>query len=497
MKIKIFSIALFFAFFISNAQTNLPQFQSNTLECEYISNSVYPCETEFSHNTSQTYLDTFDPVVYNVFIWDIRNDQGGGQGNPLNEYEALTAVAELNKTFNEYKIFFKYHGFDIINNTTLYNILSRHDLYDAVTDDPQHPEWVKSNSFNIYIKYNMEGGGFIEKRFEPITVINKGSFMSSINGNSTTLHHEIGHCMGLHHTFNNFFPTTSGTCEHVTRNPSDPNYNADVAGDFVTDTAAVPNFGWDFTVDPPVQYDDIDDDCEYIGNGVDCEDDLYQIFESDVRNIMAYNSQGCKDRFSMGQGIRMRESATLICPENELDDAVNTNGLNGIASLYEPYKGEYFLAGPLPVDDDGNLNPPLFQPGFDYVFVDCDCNCPVPTDYDNINFTLPGWSQSTISANETDYSIITHPNHRAIKILQVGDTQPRRCYDNNNRAPSGGTIIKFNDNVLNTNVTITPQDSTSINDTNLINNLQPGLYNIIEQYEDGETEQQLIIKENN
>ena len=61
----------------------------------------------------------------------------------------------------------------------------------------------------------------------------------------------------------------------------------------------------------------------------------------------------------MGQGIRMREAVTLICPENRLDDAVNTNGLNGIASLYEPYKGEYYVSGP------ATTNPPLFQPGFD------------------------------------------------------------------------------------------------------------------------------------
>ncbi len=59
------------------------------------------------------------------------------------------------------------------------------------------------------------------------------------------------------------------------------------------------------------------------------------------------------------------------------------------------------------------------------------------------------------------------------------------------------SVIKFNENVLNINVTITQQDSVSINNENLINNFQPGLYNIIEQFEDGETEQQLIIKENN
>lgn len=71
------------------------------------------------------------------------------------------------------------------------------------------------------------------------------------------------------------------------------------------------------------------------------------------------------------------------------------------------------------------------------------------------------------------------------------------CYNNYNRTPSGGTIIKFNDNVLNTNVTITSQDSTSINNTDLIQDLQPGLYNVIKNYNDGTQDENLIQKQNN
>lgn len=32
------------------------------------------------------------------------------------------------------------------------------------------------------------------------------------------------------------------SCEHVIRDPNDPNYNAEVAGDYVRDTAADPGF---------------------------------------------------------------------------------------------------------------------------------------------------------------------------------------------------------------------------------------------------------------
>tara|TARA_B100000497_G_scaffold7898_2_gene8227 strand:+ start:56317 stop:56757 length:441 start_codon:yes stop_codon:yes gene_type:complete len=90
-----------------------------------------------------------------------------------------------------------------------------------------------------------------------------------------------------------------------------------------------------------------------------------------------------------------------------------------------------------------------------------------------------------------------HINHTAIRILQIDNEQPRMCYNNYNRTPTGGTIIKFNDNVLNTNVTITPQDSTSINNTDLIQDLQPGLYNVIKNYNDGSQDENLIQKQNN
>ena len=101
---------------------------------------------------------------------------------------------------------------------------------------------------------------------------------------------------------------------------------------------------------------------------------------------------------------------------------------------------------------------------------------------------------------ETDYRSILHPNHTAIYILHhdlVPIPYPRKCYDNWNKAPSGGSIIKFNDDVFNTNVTITVQDSTSINNENLIQNLESGLYKIEKSYDDGSTQETVIFKENN
>lgn len=167
-----------------------------------------------------------------------------------------------------------------------------------------------------------------------------------------------------------------------------------------------------------------------------------------------------------------------------------------LAALYEPYRGAYYVAGPVP----SLRNDPLFQPGFDYSFVECCCNFPQPADYYNTSFTY-GNPVLTISKFETDYSLITHPNHTAINIkfdaCDFNGQNTRKCYDNWNRAAINGKVTKFNDEIFNTNITITPQDSTAINNQNMVNDLPQGLYKIEKNYDDGAIEETVIYKQGN
>jgi hypothetical protein len=109
----------------------------------------------------------------------------------------------------------------------------------------------------------------------------------------------------------------------------------------------------------------------------------------------------------------------------------------------------------------------------------------------------------SIDKYHKQYEEIIQPNHTAIRILNLPTNSPitapitRRCYDNNNRTAGGGKVTKFNDDVFNTNTTITPKDSTQINSPTLINGLPAGLYVIDKTFEDGSTEQQVIQKGNN
>jgi hypothetical protein len=83
----------------------------------------------------------------------------------------------------------------------------------------------------------------------------------------------------------------------------------------------------------------------------------------------------------------------------------------------------------------------------------------------------------------------------SIYIAQLDDIGNRMCYDNFNKSASFGSITQFNDGVFNTNVTILSQDSTQINNPNLIDDLNPGLYVIDKNFEDG-TQQQSVIQKN-
>lgn len=154
---------------------------------------------------------------------------------------------------------------------------------------------------------------------------------SVIPENPGILVHEIGHILGLHHTFLGY---GNPGCEAVTRNPNDPDYNADCAGDDVTDTNAMPQFA---------PYDNnypIDANCNYTGTGTDCYGTSYTLTLADVKNYMGYVRQDCRQVFTTGQKIRMRETLihpnpgggtnnySIIIEENPTADLVIYDGLD-------------------------------------------------------------------------------------------------------------------------------------------------------------------------
>lgn len=450
----------------------------------------------YTGSIDPAYLATFEPVVYNIYFWSIQKDDGTGK-TIANENIALEAVANLNIAYNDFNVFFKYRGFDntSFNATTYRDGASLSEIKSYAEDYG----FIYPNSFNVYVPRTLNRGGGQAQYRSTFSAVIQGRLLSYTN-----LAHEIGHNFFLHHTFR--FYDDPILCEYVNRDPNILPFNALDNGDKVLDTAAAPLFMNDDPNDVNLQT------CEYVGQGSDCQDPPrpYEIFEEDIRNMMngAANpdfwSTGCQNIFSVGQKIRVRETIAFFA--GPLIPTAQTT----IASLYEPYKGEYYVSGPIDNGPSSSFYKPLFQPGFDYRFVECECNqeadCSEPTPWENGTADFSYTNNALLSIDKdiqsSAFNTITHPNHTAIKILNGNSylstipTEPRRCYDNWNRAPIGGNITRFNDGVFNANVTITPQDSTGINNPNLINNLQPGLYNLQKIYEDGAQQEQVIVKEN-
>ncbi len=438
-----------------------------------------PCEeTYYSDSADPEHLAGFDPIVFNIFFWGINEDDGL---NPptFTEEHVLMNIAKLNIEFNKYNIFFKLKGWD----NTSYRATNRYTgtIISDIWDTALSNGWYDSESFNFYVPYSFAiGSGQALGHGSIVSGTHHWSFQGP---ERTTILHEIAHNFDIYHTRHNY--SNPATCERVTRDSADPNYNADTNGDCGIDTAAAPE----------MQVGDVNlETCQYEANGQGCGGDFYIIFESDVRNYMGSRSGGCYDRFSVAQAIRMREYIAED-PNNELDAVTTT-----LASLYEPYKGTYIEYASQP-----NTDPPLFQPGFEYYFWDCECQeqnpCNEPSPWADTSFDYTNTQLLHILKDETNYSSITHPNHSAIAIKHPHADfwpQPRRCFDNWLSPPiTGGIVTKFNDGVFNTNVTVTPKDSLEINDENLINDLDPGLYNIKKNKVDGSVDETNVLKENN
>ncbi|MCH9660556.1 MAG: hypothetical protein K0U54_06560, partial [Bacteroidetes bacterium] len=445
-------------------------------------NSDLSCVTEedFTANPASPYsasvdLSLFpDPVVYNVYFWGI-NRADGTSGEPLTDERALQAVANLNTTFNEFNIFFKYRGQSSFNSGDHY-ALETPSEFTTLVNYAKNNGYHDPKAFNIYV-FGAGSFGGVAYYNRTVCAVKRTGLLGS------TLVHEVAHNLHIKHT-----RSGAGTqnCEHVERNPFNIAFNADTHGDQVVDTAAVPPTLYD---DSCACYPSIDDNCNYVPVGIqtDCIGTAYDISQDDLRNAMS-NAYDCQDLlFTPGQGVRMREALNFDT-HGEFDLAEAT-----VSELFIPYQGTYTV-------NPGSIDPPLFQPGFDYQFVECCCDYPVPSQYDDTSFSFTGTSLLTIDKFETNFQTITHPNHSAIRILQLEDNsgplfQPRKCYDNNEGLDViSGKVYYFKDNMLNMNVLIDDLSREEINDPNLVSNLAPGLYKIEKQYKDGTKNETVIYK---
>jgi len=166
--------------------------------------------------------------------------------------------------------------------------------------------WDATRYLNIYIVKNISGGSTLGYASFPGGPVNEDGVVIAYNyfgrtgtiagGTSgRTASHEVGHWLGLYHTFN-------GGC----------GVDTCADGDYVCDTppAANPNFG-----------------CPVINS---CANDVPNVSDQ-IQNYMDYSNDGCKSMFTDGQKTRVQ--ATLNTLRNVIWQAANITS-TGCDSAY-------------------------------------------------------------------------------------------------------------------------------------------------------------------
>ncbi|MPQ46284.1 hypothetical protein GCQ56_04620 [Marinifilum sp. N1E240] len=260
-KLLVLIILILISFYNSRAQDNC------------LTSASTPPEWIFSKSTKSSQISmTF---ILNVFVHIVRS--GSGQG--LSQNITSTIINSLNSNFSETGIQFTLLGSDFIDNDYYYDDFNG-------KEDELFSVNRKTNAIDIYVlgESTIWIGAGLAQNIPSTAFIVHGSFYST-----SSLPHEMGHCLGLYHTHHGTVNEGGGDvhqcAELVNGN------NSTTCGDYIADTPADPN-QWSRN------------SCNYIGTGTDSNGDRYN---PDVSNIMSYSYKPCRISYSQIQINRMRD----------------------------------------------------------------------------------------------------------------------------------------------------------------------------------------------
>jgi hypothetical protein len=221
------------------------------------------------------------PYVVRVFIRIARETNGSFPG-----CDAATAIQnfnEMNDQYNGHNICFQLVGLDYINDSYLNNFNS-----DALLGDGTYENYIRNNNYDvdgavtIFIHYNyLNNNGSSGNAYG---IPNNFVSVARWAVTSSTVHsifgHEIGHDLGLYHTFSRY----NDLQETVTRNVGNSCYNCNIGGDLCCDTQA----DYRYTNN---QSEDYVTNCDYVRNYANACDGLQ--YNPSTINIMSYMPWSC------------------------------------------------------------------------------------------------------------------------------------------------------------------------------------------------------------
>ena len=257
----------------------------------------------YSGSVDINYLNSFPSITFNIYFWVIKKSDGTAD-EVITRENILRELNNVNEFFLPMGICFVLQGVGFINSDQIY---PRGTFFSTVSNYAQNNNYVKANCFNVYVHPDIGDANGVTNYGSNRIAIDSWVIMGLWEAPRQLLAHELAHTFGLTHVWgsNNSGATTD---EHVTRNQSDPNYNALTAGDMIHDTAAMTSF-WGEANARALPIDSIVDktNCLYIGIRKDSQGTDFSLTPFDVGNPMGATWSPCVQSFTIGQGIRIRE----------------------------------------------------------------------------------------------------------------------------------------------------------------------------------------------
>jgi hypothetical protein len=479
-------------------------------------------------SNSPTVYDETTPYVLNIFFTLVNNDIDQNSLTNQNiidtpdqiETKFQECVKVLNVAYNPSRIYFKYNGYQVVQNQVASNSgwfwLYPPDFYDNPPGQGDLSQYRVQNNINIMFVDCSNCWNNNENPMIYTTWLAYPAFVADIqlfgveqNLLAPKIVRQMGHTLSLYRTdeaYPHVSPSnplwSSSQCERVSRIPnSNPNvYNATFAGDDIADTAAQPAINDSFFLNNCGDY-------IYEPTRTNCFGEAYEGITND--NYMNSNViSTCYKHFTPGQTRRMREfilhNSTIPYAEytdfyfpylGYVDTARNT-----VESLYQPYSatnimGDYVVS----ITDNGNgtatvcrnrLEQHKFQKGFDYIF---------PENY----------SPDPLTATINDIPVVTqHTLDYPVTILQLapGFTNLTTNTGYANLNCTRGVVcqiepfklgVVFSTQILGSmNMTIKELNEMQVKDPNLYDNFLLHYYYIVKkQTESGAQTQETFYKQ--